>query len=95
MYKLDLEKAEEPDIKLSASIGSQKKEDNSRKTSTSASLPMLKPLTVFSSVAQSCPTLCDPINRSTPGLPVHHYLSEFTQTHVHRVGDAIQPFHPL
>ena len=49
----------------------------------------------FSSVAQSCPTLCDPMNRSTPGLPVHHQLLEFTQTHVHRVGDAIQPSHPL
>ena len=43
----------------------------------------------FSSVAQSCPTLCDPMNRSTPGLPVHHQLPEFTQTHVHRVGDAV------
>ena len=49
----------------------------------------------FSSVAQSCPTLCDPMNRSTPGLPVHHQLSEFTITHVHRVSDAIQPSHPL
>ena len=49
----------------------------------------------FSSVAQSCPTLCDPVNRSTPGLPVHHQLPEFTQTHAHRVGDAIQPSHPL
>ena len=49
----------------------------------------------FSSVAQSCPTLCDPMNRSTPGLPVHHQLPEFTQTHVHRVGDAIQPSYPL
>ena len=49
----------------------------------------------FSSVAQSCPTLCDPMNRSTPGLPVHHQLSEFTQTHAHWVGDAIQPSHPL
>ena len=49
----------------------------------------------FSSVAQSCPTLCDPMNRSTPGLPVHHHLPEFTQTHVSRVGDAIQPSHPL
>ena len=48
----------------------------------------------FSSVAQSCPTLCDPINRSTPVLPVHHQLPEFTQAHVHRVGDAIQPSHP-
>ena len=43
----------------------------------------------FSSVAQSCPTLCDPMNRSMPGLPVHHQLPEFTQTHVHRVSDAI------
>ena len=49
----------------------------------------------FSSVTQSCPTLCDPMNRSTPGLPVHHQLPEFTQTHVHRIGDAIQPSHPL
>ena len=49
----------------------------------------------FSSVAQSCPTLCDPMNCSTPGLPVYHQLPEFTQTHVHRVGDAIQPSHPL
>ena len=49
----------------------------------------------FSSVAQSCPTLCDPMNHSTPGLPVHHQLQEFTQTHVHRVGDAIQSSHPL
>ena len=48
----------------------------------------------FSSVAQSCPTLCDPMNRSTLGLPVHHQLPEFTQTHVHRVSDAIQPSHP-
>ena len=49
----------------------------------------------FSSVAQSCPTLCDPMNRSALGLPVHHQLPEFTQTHVHWVGDAIQPSHPL
>ena len=49
----------------------------------------------FSSVAQSCPTLCNPMNHSTPGLPVHHQLLEFTQTHVHQVGDGIQPSHPL
>ena len=49
----------------------------------------------FSSFAQSCPTLCDPMNRSTPGLPVHHQLPEFTQTHIQRVGDAIQPSPPL
>ena len=49
----------------------------------------------FSSVAESCLTLCDPMNRSTPGLPEHHQLLEFTQTLVHRVSDAIQPSHPL
>ena len=49
----------------------------------------------FSSVAQSYPTPCDPMNRSTPGLPIHHQLLEFTQTHIHRVGDAIQPSHLL
>ena len=49
----------------------------------------------FSSIAQSCPALCEPMNRSMPGLPVHHQLPEFTQTHVHRVSDAIQPSHPL
>ena len=53
------------------------------------------PSVQFSSVAQSCPTLWDPMNRSTPGLPVHHHLPEFTQTHVHWVSDAIQPSHPL
>ena len=73
----------------------------------SISLPVLSPLKLtpgehfcammfqFSSVAQSCPTLCDPMNHSTPGLPVHHQLSEFTQTHMHQVRDAIQPSHPL
>ena len=49
----------------------------------------------FSSAAQLCPTLCDPMDRSTPSLPVHHQLPEFTQAHVHRVSDAIQPSHPL
>ena len=49
----------------------------------------------FSSVTQSCPTICDPMNRSTPGLPVHNQLPEFTQTHVHQVSDAIQPSHLL
>ena len=49
----------------------------------------------FSSITQSCPTLCDPMNRSMPGLPVHHQIPEFTQTHIHRVSDAIQPSHPL
>ena len=49
----------------------------------------------FSSVSHSCPILCDPMNLRTPGLPAHHQLPEFTQTHVHRVSDAIQPSHPL
>ena len=49
----------------------------------------------FSSVAQSCPTLCDPMNCSTPGFLVHHPLPEFTQTRVHRVSDGLQPSHPL
>jgi len=49
----------------------------------------------FSSVAQSCPTFCDPMNHSTPHLPIHHHLPEFTQTHVHQVSDAIHPSHPL
>ena len=58
-------------------------------------LELIKKKIQFSSVAQSCPTICDPMNRSMPGLPVHHQLPEFTQTHVHRVSDAIQPSHPL
>ena len=62
---------------------------------TLVNLTALNTKTQFSSVAQSCPTLCDPMNLSTPGLPVYHQLPEFTQTHVHRVGDAIQPSHPL
>ena len=49
----------------------------------------------FSSVAQLCLTLCDHMNRSTPGLTVHHQFLEFAQTHIHRIGDAIQPSHPL
>ena len=49
----------------------------------------------FHSVAHSCLALCDPMNHSTPGLPVHHQLPQFTQTHIHRVSDAIQPSHPL
>ena len=68
-------------------------------TSELKELPSLSPLSSFRdqirSVAQLCPTLCDPMNHSTPGLPVHHQLPEFTQTHVHRVSDAIQPSHPL
>ena len=58
-------------------------------------LPKGKGSVQFSSVTQSCPTLCDPMDCSTPSLPVQHQLPEFTQTHVHRVGDATQPYHPL
>ena len=54
-----------------------------------------EPPSQFSSVTQSCPTLCYPMDCSTPGFPVHHQLPEFTQTHVHRVSNAIQPSHPL
>ena len=57
--------------------------------------PSLALVVQFSSVAQSCPTLCNPMNRSMPGLPVYHQLPEFTQTHIHQVRDAIQPSHPL
>ena len=56
---------------------------------------MLRHFSPVHSVAQLYPTLCDPMNRSMPGLPVHHQLQEFTQTHVHQVGDVIQPSHPL
>ena len=59
------------------------------------SIPKTSEMCQFSSVAQSCLNLCNAMNRSTPGLPVHHQLPEFTQTHVHRVSDAIQPSHLL
>ena len=62
---------------------------------TFLSLILVILLSQFSSVTQSCLTLCDPMNHSTPGLPVRHQLSEFTQTRVHEVSGAIQPSHPL
>ena len=62
---------------------------------TRSGLQMFLQCVRFSSVTQLCQTLCDPMNCSTPSLPVHHQLLEFTQIHVHRVGDAIQPSHPL
>ena len=64
-------------------------------TGSATTGPTLTSSVQFSSVTQSCLTLCDPMNHSTPGFPVQHQLPEFTQTHVHRVGDAIQPSHPL
>ena len=66
---------------------------NIQKTKIMASGPISS--VQFSSVAQSCPTICDLMNHSTPGLSVHHQLLEFTQTHVHQISDAIQPSHPL
>ena len=59
-----------------------------------SSIPASRLMLQFSSVVQSYPTLCNPMNHSTSGLPVHHHLPEFTQTHVHRISDAIQPSHP-
>ena len=72
------------------SLGPQPKNNSMRKVQTLRSVSVQ-----FSSVVQLCPTLCDPMNHSTPGLPVHHQLLEFTQTHVHRVSDDIQPSHPM
>ena len=71
-----------------------------RNNALSVSLTCLKSLSKwkkiqFSSITQSCPTLCNPMDCSTPGFPVHHHLLELAQTHVHPVGNAIQPFHPL
>ena len=75
-----------------------KDDTNSWRTSTGEEVEKLEPSYTaiqFSSVTQSCPTLCNPKNHSMPGLPVHHQLLELTQTHIHRVSDAIQPSHPL
>ena len=60
-----------------------------------SSKPFMRDSVQFNSVAQLCPTLCNPINRSTPGIPVHHQFQESTQTHVHWVSDAMQPSFPL
>ena len=68
--------------------------DHSKLENSSRDGTTRPPSVEFSSVTQSCPTLCDPMNRRMPGLPVHHQLPEFTQTQVHRVSDAIQPSHP-
>ena len=122
MFKLDLEKAQEPEIKLPRSVGSSKKQEFQKniyfcfidytkafdcvnhtncgkffkRWEYQTTWPEKSICRVqFSLVAQLCLTLCYPMNHSTPGLPVHHQLLEFTQTHVHWVGDAIQPSHPL
>ena len=76
-----------------------KVKEESEKVSLKLNIPKTKIMASgsiqFSSVTHTCPTLCDPRDCSTPGLPVHHQLPEFTQTHFHGVGDAIQPSHPL
>jgi len=136
MFKMDLEKAEEPEIKLPTSLRSLKKQESSRKTSISALLTTQNLLTLwitancgkffkrweyqttwpaswetcmqvkkqqlepdmeqqFSSVTQSSLTLCNPVDCRMPDFPVHHQLLKLSQTHVHRVSGAIQPFHPL
>ena len=95
-YKLDLEKAEEPDqIANIHRIIEKAKEFQKNIYFCFIDYSKAFNCVQFSSVAQSCPTFCDPMNRSTPGLPVHHQLPEFTQIHIHRVSDAIQLFHPL
>ena len=71
------------------------KKSNANECSNFRTIALISISQSVSSVAQSCPTLCDPMHHSTPGLPVHHQLPEFTQTHIHRVRDAIQPSHPL
>ena len=85
MYKLDLEKEEEPEIKLPTCIESKKKQGNSKKIIYFCLIDYAKAFdsVQFSSVTQSCPTLHDPMENSMPGLPVHHQLPEFTQTHLH------------
>ena len=82
-------------LKLLQKIAEEGTFPNSVYKTTITLIPKPDSSVKFSSIAQSCPTPCDPMNRSTPGLLVHHQLPESTQTHVHRVSDAIQPSHPL
>ena len=78
------------------SLWSHKESDTTERLSLSQCITFPRLASVqFSSVAQSCPTLCDPMNCSTPGLPAHHQIPEFSQTHVHQVSDVVQPSHPL
>ena len=95
MHKLGLENGKGPEIKVPTFVGSWWRQENSRKTSTFASLTMLRSLTVFRSLAQSCPTLYNPMDHGTPSFPVHYQLLDLAQTQVHRVSDDIQPSHPL
>ena len=84
--------------KMQESINKHLEELKDKHTNTNNTITEIKNTlssVQFSSVTQSCPTLGNPMNCSTPGLPVHHQLLEFTQTQVHRISDAIQPSHPL
>ena len=80
---------------LEGNLGALQQSLRERKEDISSDFLILTPGSQFTSVAQSCPTLCNPMDSSTPGLLIHHQLPEFTQTHVHGVSDAIQPSHPL
>ena len=82
-------------VSFHSNIKERQCQKNAQATKHLLSFHMLPSSIQFSLVAQLCRTLCDPMNRSTPGLPVHHQLSEFNQTHAHQVRDAIQPSHPL
>ena len=76
------------------SVVTSMRQENTDRNNSKHSLSLIV-INQFSSVAKSCPTLCDPMDCSTPGFPVLHQLLELAQTHVHRVGDAIQPSHPV
>ena len=92
-----LEKAEEPEMRVTSSVRSSKKQESSRKNIYFCFIDYAKAFDIvhFSSVTQLSPNLCGPMNCSMPGLPVHHEHPEFTKTHVYWVSDAIQQSHPL
>ena len=82
-------------VQLKGNSGAEASKAPSLVSHTPETCSLMLSTAQFSSVSQLCPTLCNPMNRNTRGPPVHHQLPEFTQTHVHRVGDAIQPLHPM
>ena len=83
------------ELNMEQQTGSKLGKDYAKAVYCPAYLTYMYSSVQFSPVPQSCPTLCDPMSYSTPGLPIHHQLPEFTETHVHRVSDAIQPSHPV
>ena len=88
---------DDPAVEILVPVASENNKclENNKNNVKEETTPFKGLILMFSLVAQSCPTLCDPMNCSTPGLPVHHQLLQFTQTHVHQVTDAIQSSHPL